>query len=117
MSGSVISLELSELEDAAELVHLVVPPTPQYAWPKLSRRAGGAVWVKHENHTPTGAFKGRGGIVYMDRLIRSASGVAGITTATRGNHGQSVSFAAARAGVPATIYVPHGNSPDHNSSM
>lgn len=117
MSGSVTFLELNELEDAAELVRRVLPPTPQYAWPKLSRRAGGTVWVKHENHTPTGAFKVRGGIVYMDRLIRSEPGVAGVTTATRGNHGQSVSFAAARAGVPATIYVPHGNSPDQNSSM
>lgn len=117
MSGSVTFFELHEPEDAAELVRRVLPPTPQYAWPKLSSRAGGTVWVKHENHTPTGVFKVRGGIVYMDRLIRSEPGVAGVTTATRGNHGQSVSFAAARAGVPATIYVPHGNSPDQNSSM
>jgi threonine dehydratase len=73
--------------------------------------------VKHENHTPTGAFKVRGGIVYLDRLMHSNQGVAGVITATRGNHGQPVSFAAARAGVPATIYVPYGNSPDQNASM
>jgi threonine dehydratase len=108
---------MDELESAAELVHRVVAPTPQYAWPKLSRRAGCTVWVKHENHTPTGAFKVRGGIVYLDRLIRSEPQVAGLVSATRGNHGQSISFAAARAGVPATIYVPYGNSPDQNSAM
>src|SRR5438105_3291102 len=117
MSGSIISLNMNELESAAELVHRVVPPTPQYAWPKLRRFAGCTVWVKHENHTPTGAFKVRGGIVYLDRLTRSQPKVPGLVTATRGNHGQSISFAAARAGVAATIYVPHGNSPDQNSAM
>src|SRR6516162_6553246 len=100
------SIDLPELEAAAELVHRVVPPTPQYAWPKLARRAGCEVWVKHENHTPTGAFKVRGGLVYLDRLVRSIPELRGIVTATRGNHGQSIAFAAARAGVPATIYVP-----------
>ena len=117
MAAAVVSFELSELESAAELVHRVVPPTPQYAWPKLRRRIGCTVWVKHENHTPTGAFKVRGGIVYLDRLTRTQSKVAGLISATRGNHGQSISFAAARAGIPATIYVPHGNSPDQNSAM
>jgi threonine dehydratase len=114
---SVASIQLSELEQAAELVHEVVLPTPQYAWPKLARRVGCTVWVKHENHTPTGAFKVRGGLVYLDRLMRAQPGVTGVISATRGNHGQSVSFAAARSGVPATIYVPHGNSPDQNASM
>jgi threonine dehydratase len=114
---SIVSFELSELEQAAELVHKVVLPTPQYAWPKLAQRAGCTVWVKHENHTPTGAFKVRGGLVYLDRLVRAQPRVAGVISATRGNHGQSISFAAARAGVPATIYVPHGNSPDQNASM
>lgn len=114
---SIASFELEELERAAQLVHEVVLPTPQYAWPKLARRTGRTVWVKHENHTPTGAFKVRGGLVYLDRLKRAQPGVAGIITATRGNHGQSISFAAARAGVPATIYVPFGNSPDQNASM
>src|ERR1700726_3938901 len=108
---------MAELERAASLVHRVVPPTPQYAWPKLCRRAGCTVWVKHENHTPTGAFKVRGGIIYVDRLIRSGPKVAGLISATRGNHGQSISFAAASASVPATIYVPYGNSPDQNSAM
>ena len=117
MSGSIISFDMDELESAAQFVHRVVPPTPQYAWPKLRRHTGCTVWVKHENHTPTSAFKVRGGIVYLDRLMRSEPKVAGLVTATRGNHGQSISFAAARAGVPATIYVPHGNSPDQNSAM
>src|SRR3974390_1503162 len=112
-----LSFELAELERAAELVHRALPPTPQYCWPKLSRRAGCTVWVKHENHTPTGSFKVRGGLVYLDRLVRSMPELRGIVTATRGNHGQSIAFAAARAGVPATIYVPVGNSPDQNSAM
>ncbi len=114
---SVLSVSLDELEGAADLVHRVLPATPQYAWPKLSRRVGCSVWVKHENHTPTGAFKVRGGLVYLDRLLRRLPGVRGIVSATRGNHGQSISFAAARAGIAATIYVPAGNSPDQNSAM
>jgi len=115
--GSVMSLQLNELESAAELVHRVIPPTPQYPWPKLQRRAGCTVWVKHENQTPTGAFKVRVGIVYLDRLIRAQPNIAGVISATRGNHGQSIAFAAARAGIPATLHVPVGNSPDQNSSM
>ena len=117
MLDPTISFELQELETAAALVYRVMPPTPQYAWPKLRRRLGCDVWVKHENHTPTGAFKVRGGIVYLDRLCRSQPGVPGVISATRGNHGQSIAFAAARAGVPATIYVPKGNSPDQNSAI
>jgi threonine dehydratase len=114
---TVVSIDSKELEQAAELVHEVVLPTPQYAWPKLAQRVGCTVWVKHENHTPTGAFKVRGGLVYLDRLVRAQPRVAGVISATRGNHGQSIAFAAARAGVPATIYVPQGNSPDQNASM
>jgi threonine dehydratase len=117
MLDSPMSFELSELQSAAELVHRVMPPTPLYAWPKLKRRAGCSVQVKHENHTPTGAFKVRGGIVYLDRLCRAQPNVAGVISATRGNHGQSIAFSAARAGVPATIYVPVGNSPDQNSAI
>ena len=109
--------KLDELESAAKLVYEVVPPTPQYAWPKLRSAPVAGVWVKHENHTPTGAFKVRGGIVYLDNLRRSTPEIPGIVTATRGNHGQSISFAASRAGVPATIFVPRGNSPDQNASM
>ena len=117
MAGSRLTLQLNELESAAELVHRVVPPTPQYAWPKLKSLAGCTVWVKHENHTPTSAFKVRGGIIYLDRLTRSQPRIPGVVSATRGNHGQSISFASARAGVPATLYVPVGNSPDQNSAM
>ena len=117
MTESTLSLSLDELERAAELVHTVVPPTPQYAWPKLQQRAGCTVWVKHENHTPTGAFKVRGGLVYLDRLVKRLPAIRGVVSATRGNHGQSISFAAARSGIPAELYVPVGNSPDQNSAM
>jgi threonine dehydratase len=108
---------LGELEAAAQLVHRTVPPTPQYAWPLLAKRTGCEVWVKHENHTPTSAFKVRGGIVYMDNLKRSPTKVTGVISATRGNHGQSIAFAASRAGISATIYVPRGNSTDQNVAM
>jgi threonine dehydratase len=107
----------AELEAAAQLVHHTVPPTPQYAWPLLAKRAGCEVWVKHENHTPTCAFKVRGGIVYIDNLKTSQTKVTGVISATRGNHGQSIAFGASRAGIPATIYVPCGNSPDQNVAM
>jgi threonine dehydratase len=117
MSHSRTPFTLAELDRAADLVYRVMAPTAQYAWPKLRTRTGCTVWVKHENHTPTGAFKVRGGVVYMDRLTGSQPGVAGVVSATRGNHGQSISFAAARAGIPATLYVPYGNSPDQNTAM
>jgi threonine dehydratase len=117
MTASAPLFTLAELEDAARLVHRVVAPTPAYAWPLLAERVGCAVWVKHENHTPTGAFKVRGGIVYMDALRRSGEEIAGVATATRGNHGQSIAFAAARAGVPATIFVPEGNAADQNAAI
>ncbi len=112
-----LSVTLEELESAAQLLRKVVPPTPQYAWPKLRQRTGCEVWVKHENHTPTGAFKVRGGLIYLNRLLREQPDVRGVVSATRGNHGQSIAFAAARSGVPATIFVPKGNSPDQNSAM
>ena len=108
---------LAELEAAAELVHRTMPPTPQYAWPLLARRAGCEVWVKHENHTPTGAFKVRGGLVYIDGLVRSGQRITGVVSATRGNHGQSIAFAAKRAGLRCVIYVPHGNSKEKNAAM
>jgi len=106
-----------ELEWAAALVGRWVPPTPQYAWPLLSEQIGAEVWVKHENHTPTGAFKVRGGLVYAERLQSQRPAVKGLVTATRGNHGQSVAFAGRAAGLDVTIVVPHGNSPDKNASM
>ncbi|MBO0763303.1 MAG: threonine dehydratase [Hyphomicrobiaceae bacterium] len=109
---------LADLEAAAALVRPVVPETPQYAWPSLADRVGAAeVWVKHENHTPIGAFKLRGGVVYVDWLVGSGIKVAGVITATRGNHGQSVALASRRAGVPATILVPYGNSAEKNAAM
>lgn len=108
---------LAELEAAAAIVHAAMPPTPQYHWPLLSQRAGAEVWVKHENHTPLGAFKLRGGLVYMPGLKRQQPDVAGVIAATRGNHGQSVAFAAGRAGLAAVIVVPHGNSTEKNAAM
>ncbi|MSO77311.1 MAG: threonine dehydratase [Alphaproteobacteria bacterium] len=108
---------LAELELAAELVHGVLSPTPQIAWPLLAERSGAEVWVKHENHTPIGAFKLRGGLVYMDDHARRNRNGPGVITATRGNHGQSVAFAARRAGIGATIVVPEGNSTEKNAAM
>jgi threonine dehydratase len=108
---------LAELDDAAALVRTVMPPTPQYCWPLLSRRVGAEIWVKHENHTPIGAFKLRGGLVYLDHVKRGEPALAGIITATTGNHGQSIAYAATRLGLAATIVVPHGNSPEKNRAM
>jgi threonine dehydratase len=108
---------LPDLEAAANLVHRHFGPTPQYAWPLLARRTGADVWVKHENHTPAGAFKIRGGIVYFDRLKRERPHVRGVVSATRGNHGQSLAYAGARAGLPVAIVVPHGNSTEKNAAM
>ena len=105
------------LEAAAEVVYSAMPPTPQYAWPLLAERTGCEVWVKHENHTPIGAFKVRGGLVYMDRLRRAHPDVSGVVTATRGNHGQSIAFAARRHGLRSVIFVPRGNSVEKNSAM
>ncbi len=108
---------LDEIESAATIVYRHLPATPQYAWPLLAERLGCEVWVKHENHTPTGAFKVRGGVVYMERLRAARPEVRGVATATRGNHGQSVAFAARAHGLEARIYVPHGNSVEKNAAM
>jgi threonine dehydratase len=109
--------DLNELERAHEVVRQAVPPTPAYAWPLLAERLGVSVVVKHENHTPAGAFKVRGGLVYVDRLKREQPNVSGLISATRGNHGQSLAFAGRRHGLPVTIYVPHGNSVEKNRAM
>ena len=109
--------DLAELERAHTIVGAAVPPTPAHAWPLLAQRLGTSVVVKHENHTPIGAFKVRGGLVYLDKLKREHPNVPGIISATRGNHGQSLAFAASRMGIPATIYVPHGNSVEKNRAM
>ena len=103
----------TELEAAARVVYRHMPPTPQYRWPLLCERLGVDVWLKHENHTPVGAFKLRGGLVYFDKLGK----VSGVIAATRGNHGQSVAYCAREYGVPATIVVPHGNSAEKNAAM
>src|SRR5918997_1425092 len=108
---------LGDLERASRLVHAVMPPTPQYAWPLLGRRFGLEVIVKHENHTPIGAFKVRGGLVYLDRLRRERPHVRGIISATRGNHGQSLALAAGHFGLPVAIVVPQGNSVEKNAAM
>ena len=109
--------DLAELERAHAIVGEAMPPTPAHAWPLLSQRLGATVVVKHENHTPTGAFKVRGGLVYVDRLRRERPNTAGLISATRGNHGQSLAFAASRYGLPVTIYVPSGNSVEKNRAM
>lgn len=108
---------LTEIEAASRIVYRAMPPTPQYEWPLLSRALGTEVWVKHENHTPVGAFKIRGGLVYFDHLAASGERPAGVISATRGNHGQSVGFAARRYDIPAVIVVPHGNSKEKNAAM
>lgn len=110
-------ITLDDLKAAEQLVRRAMPPTPAFAWPLLAERFGLDVVVKHENHTPTGAFKVRGGLVYMDRLVRERPHVRGIVSATRGNHGQSLAFAARKAGLEAVIVVPHGNSVEKNAAM
>ena len=104
---------MMELESAARVVYAHMPPTPQYRWPLLSARLGADVWLKHENHTPVGAFKLRGGLVYFAQLGK----VRGVIAATRGNHGQSVAYCAREYGMPATIVVPHGNSVEKSAAM
>ncbi len=106
-----------DIEAAQRTVYAAMPPTPQYAWPLLDQRLGATVWAKHENHTPAGAFKIRGGLTYFESLARDRPEVRHVVSATRGNHGQSVGFAARRHGLAATIVVPHGNSVEKNAAM
>jgi len=107
----------NEVEAARRAVYAFMAPTPQYAWPLLEQRLGRKVWVKHENHTPAGAFKVRGGMTYFEALAREQPGLRGVISATRGNHGQSVGWAARRYGLAATLVVPHGNSLETNAAM
>jgi threonine dehydratase len=104
---------LAEIESAAQTVYRAMPPTPQYRWPLLCEHLGTEVWLKHENHTPVGAFKLRGGLVFFSQLEKKK----GMVAATRGNHGQSVDFCARQYGLSATIVVPHGNSVEKNAAM
>lgn len=108
---------LDALEDATRVVRAILPPTPQYRWPLLEQRVGAEVWVKHEHHLFCGAFKVRGGLVYLDHAMRAEPGIRGVVAATRGNHGQAVAFAARRHGIPACVIVPRGNSVEKNAAM
>lgn len=108
---------LQELEAAAEQVYHHMLPSPQINWPLLDARSGCEVWVKHENHNPTGAFKVRGGLVYVENLKQRERSPAGIVSATRGNHGQSLAYACGIHGLRSVIVVPQGNSPDKNRAM
>ncbi|MEQ1879411.1 MAG: threonine dehydratase [Burkholderiales bacterium] len=114
MKDYLVSLE--RLQEAAAVVYESLAPTPQYAWPLLQSALGAQIWVKHENHTPIGAFKLRGGLVYFRDLAQRGK-PAGVISATRGNHGQSVGFAARQHGIPATIVIPQGNSAEKNAAM
>lgn len=115
-AGTTLVPTLAEIEAAAAIIREAVPPTPQYRWPLLCARLGAEVWVKHENHTSAGAFKVRGGLNYFHHLVRCQN-PPGVLSATRGNHGQSVGYAAKRYGIPTAIVVPFGNSSEKNAAM
>ncbi len=108
---------LADIEAAAQVVYQDFAATPQYRWGLLSERLGADCWLKHENHTPVGAFKIRGGLTYFDQLGRSGALPREVISATRGNHGQSMGWAARRHGVACTIVVPQGNSVEKNAAM
>jgi len=112
-----MQISLEDIRSAARVVYAEMQATPQYRWPMLCERLGAELWVKHENHSPVGAFKIRGGLVYFANLVESGPMPKGVIGATRGNHGQSVGYAARRYGIPATIVVPHGNSLEKNAAM
>ena len=112
-----MQITLDDITSASDIVYEIMQATPQYCWPMLCERLGTELWVKHENHSPVGAFKIRGGLVYFNYLIQSGQRPNGVIAATRGNHGQSVAYAARRYDIPATIVVPHGNSLEKNSAM
>lgn len=108
---------LAEVQQAQDLLYRYMQPTPQYSWPQINERLGAEVWIKHENHTPVGAFKLRGALVYLHWLKQSEPALRGVVAATRGNHGQGVAMAARVYHVPAAIVVPQGNSSEKNSAM
>jgi len=110
-------LTLEQMREGRDIVYAHMPPTPAYHWPLLSARTGAEVWVKHENHTPTGAFKVRGGLVYLTKLKQEQPDCPGVISATRGNHGQSVARAATAVGMKSVIVVPFGNNPEKNAAM
>jgi threonine dehydratase len=108
---------LDEMRRAHEIVLGALRTTPALNWPLLDERLGAEVVVKHENHLPTGAFKVRGGLTYVDALIKREPATRGLISATRGNHGQSLAFAGRRAGLKVTILAPQGNSSEKNAAM
>jgi len=108
---------LDEIRESQKLIYELMSPTPQISWPLLNQRLEAQVWVKHENHTPIGAFKARTAVVYAAELFKRSNGIKGLITATRGNHGQSVALAGQRFNVPVTVVVPHGNSSEKNAAM
>jgi threonine dehydratase len=110
-------ISLKDIESAFDIIRPMMGATAQYRWPLLCKALGCDVWVKHENHTPTGAFKVRGGLTYLHELSRSPTRPQALITATRGNHGQSIPYAAALYGIPITVLVPEGNSVDKNAAM
>jgi len=112
-----MNITLEDIKSASRIVYEEMPATPQYRWPMLCERLGTELWVKHENHSPVGAFKIRGGLVYFADLVKAGQVPKGVIGATRGNHGQSVGYAARRYGIPATIVVPHDNSLEKNAAM
>jgi len=112
-----MQISLDDIKSAAAIVYADMQATPQYRWSLLGERLGAEVWVKHENHSPVGAFKIRGGLVYFAHLVQSGQVPAGVIGASTGNHGQSIAYAARRYGIPATIVVPHGNSIEKNAAM
>lgn len=116
MSGTTLPAR-EQIESAARFLAPLVPPTPQYLWPQVAEAFGTEVWLKHENHTPIGAFKARSAAIYFRALMEREPGCPGVITATRGNHGQAVGLAARRFKLPATIYVPRGNSVEKNAAM
>ncbi len=118
MAGPITGLTDQSLRAARERVYQHLQPTPTLRWPLLERLVGAETWVKHENHNPTGAFKVRGGLNFVARVLAERGpdlgGHAGLISASRGNHSQSLAFAGRTHGVPVTIVVPEGNSPDKN---
>src|SRR5215813_12705644 len=108
---------LDEIREGQKLIYSVMQPTPQISWPLLNQRLESEVWVKHENHTPIGAFKARTTIFYAANLFKNLDGIRGLIAATRGNHGQSVALAGQKFRVPVTIVVPYGNSKEKNAAM
>jgi threonine dehydratase len=108
---------LAEIREAQDVLYRYMPPTPQYSWPLINQRLGTEAWIKHENHTPVGAFKIRGALIYTEWLRRTQPALRGVIAATRGNHGQGVAMAARLHGIKCVIVVPHGNSVEKNRAM